>query len=97
MTYDLKIGYQSLPLVTSRTLFFSRSFRQLGAKREVMGRTNPARRPRYEKALAWRGLTTKFPGQRHGLRTRGTTHELWTQLTGQEHLHISRLGRGRGG
>ena len=62
MTYELKIGYQSLPLVTSSTLFFFReALRQLGAKRQG-GRTTPPPSPSAcspsasTKALAWRGL-----------------------------------------
>ena len=51
MTYDLKIGYQSLPLVTSSTLvFFREALRQLGAKRQGGSYyPPPPRRPRYEK------------------------------------------------
>ena len=59
MTYDLKIGYQSLSIVTSSTLdFFRKALRQLGAKRQGGGsyKPSPLAVRVMKKALAWRGL-----------------------------------------
>ena len=58
MTYDLKIGYHSLPLVTSSTLFFfCEALRQLGAKRQ--GGHTPTVCV-MKKAFVWRGLMNLF-------------------------------------
>ena len=49
MTYDLTIGYQSLPLVTSSTLFFPRSSTSIRSETPGGVVPTPPRRPRYEK------------------------------------------------